>query len=361
MRSVSLHTRKMAPGGRASRTARVSAACPLLALLIAMLSLPAPPAAPATVSGCDRYASAVGSDSAPGSQTRPFRTAQKLANSLHRGKTGCLRAGTYSFSQLNVKKPKITLAPYGSEAVTLRGDIKVLPNGHGTVIEEMTLNGYGGKNELGPRIYADGVVLRDNEITNQHTGICVQVSSFFSKPAPRHVTLARNRIHDCGRLPATNHSHGIYLVEARRTTIRDNWIYDNADRGIQLYPEADRTLVSGNVVDSNGHGISFGGDGSGQCSNHNKVKGNVIANSKIRWNAYSGAQGPPCQGNVVRGNCVYGSNSNDRFNTNGGIETPSKSFSAHANRIAAPEYVNPAAGDFRLQPGSACEDLLDTR
>ena len=322
-----------------------------------MFSPPAPPAAPAAVGGCDRYASAAGSDSAPGSKTSPFRTALKLANSLRPGKTGCFRAGTYSFSQLNVKKPNITLAPYDSEAVTLGGEIKVLPGGHGTVIEEMTLNGHGGKNELGPRIYADGVVLRDNEITNQHTGTCVQVGPYRSQAAPRGVKIVGNRIHDCGRLPATNHEHGIYLAAARNATISRNWIYNNADRGIQLYPDGDGTRVTGNVVDSNGHGINFGGDGS-TCSDNNTVSGNVIANSKIRWNAYSGSQGSGCSGNVLRRNCVFASNSEDRYNANGGIETPSKSFSAKNNLIAAPEYVNAAAGDFRLRAGSACEDLL---
>ena len=41
--------------------------------------------------------------------------------------------------------------------------------------------------------------------------------------------------------------------------IRDNWIYDNADRGVQLYPDADGTVVTGNVIDGNGEGVIFGG------------------------------------------------------------------------------------------------------
>ena len=69
-----------------------------------------------------------------------------------------------------------------------------------------------------------------------------------------------NRIHDCGELPAANHDHGIYVGNAAGRSIRDNWIYDNADRGIQLYPDADRTAITGNVIDGNGQGVIFGGE-----------------------------------------------------------------------------------------------------
>ena len=45
------------------------------------------------------------------------------------------------------------------------------------------------------------------------------------------------------------------------TIVRDNWIYDNTDRGIQLYPDADGSTITGNVIDSNGEGIVFAGEG----------------------------------------------------------------------------------------------------
>ena len=41
--------------------------------------------------GCDLVASTLGSDSAPGTLTQPFRTVQKLADTLAPGQTGCLR------------------------------------------------------------------------------------------------------------------------------------------------------------------------------------------------------------------------------------------------------------------------------
>jgi parallel beta-helix repeat protein len=334
-----------------------------LSLLVAGLALscgqtahppPQPGVGPSAHVACDLYAATGGSDSAPGSRSRPVRTAPGLVTALHPGQTGCFRGGSYTFSLLKLTTPGITLSVYGDEAVTLQGEIKILPPAAGAAVAGMTLNGAGGKHEIGPRIYADSVVLRDNEITNEHTGICVQLSRYYDDPPPRGVVIERNRIHDCGVLPANNHEHGIYIASAQGTIIRDNWIYDNADRGIQLYPDAQRTKVVGNVIDSNGQGVNFGGDDSGQCSNNNLVQGNVIANSNIRWNVYSGAQGPDCTGNVLRDNCVHASNSDDYYNSNGGVEPRSRSFSASENVIANPRFVDAAVGDYTLSPQSPC-------
>ena len=305
----------------------------------------------ATSSKCDRYAAPSGVDSGRGTLNRPYATPKKLVAALAPGQTGCLRGGTYSFSTLVLNEASLTLAPYRSEEVELRGEIKVRPDGAGSVIEGMKLNAVG---DLGPRIYANSVVLRDNEITNNNTAICVLVGRYYSQPAPRGVVIKRNRIHHCGRLPATNHHHGIYLGEARNTIVRDNWIYMNADRGIQQYPAVQASLITGNVIDSNGQGVNFGGDDSGSCSNNNTVEGNVITNSNVRWNAYSGAQGPDCSGNVVRRNCVFASNVESDYNSNGGIEPNSRSFNASGNLVATPSFVDPSSGDYRLRSDSAC-------
>src|SRR5437763_11815924 len=47
---------------------------------------------------CDRYAATTGSDSAAGSSSSPYKTAQKLIDSLSAGQTGCLVAGAYNES-----------------------------------------------------------------------------------------------------------------------------------------------------------------------------------------------------------------------------------------------------------------------
>src|SRR2546428_957275 len=84
---------------------------------------------------CDRFVSPSGSDSGSGSISSPYRTPEKLVNSLASGQTGCFRGGTYRFAELDVTQANITLAPYHHRAVTLRGSIKVKPSGHDSVIK----------------------------------------------------------------------------------------------------------------------------------------------------------------------------------------------------------------------------------
>ena len=94
-----------------------------------------------------------------------------------------------------------------------------------------------------------------------------------TKPPSTGTVIQNNRIHDCGRLPREKPHHGIYVSDARGTLIIDNRIYGNDDRGIQLYPSSQATLVAGNVINANGQGIVF--DGS---SSNNTVRNNVLSN-----------------------------------------------------------------------------------
>ena len=166
-----------------------------------------------------------------------------------------------------------------------------------------------------------------------------------------------NRIHDCGRIPSTNLDHGIYIESSTDAVIRGNFIYDNVDRGIQLYPDAQGTKISGNVIDGNGEGIIFSGKG-GLVSSNTSVTGNVIANSRTRWNLESGGDGPKATGNLVHANCVWSSNPDAYYNEDNGVQPRSKNFAATENLDAKPVYVNRGAGDLRLAPGSGCRRVV---
>ena len=171
-------------------------------------------------------------------------------------------------------------------------------------MQDLTLDGRNAMGKPSPTINADEVILRGNDISNDHTEICVSVNGYESEAPPRGVVIESNLIHDCGQLPPTNHHHGVYIANARDTVVRGNVIYSNADRGVQLYPDADRTLVIGNIIDGNGSGVIFGG-GPSSSSDDNLVAANVITGSKVRFNVESHWQGPVGEGNAAFGNCLW--------------------------------------------------------
>jgi Right handed beta helix region/Polysaccharide lyase len=301
-------------------------------------------------SSCTKVASTTGSDSASGTEAAPFRTAEKLVSSLSSGQTGCLRAGTYSTdNQVKVSKAGITLASYPGERARLKTRLWIAEGANGVTVQDLVLDGVNADDLPSPTVNANDAVFRNNEVTNEHTAICFDLGSRTYGRANRTL-IEDNRIHDCGSLPATNHDHGIYVARADYTVIRDNLIYRNADRGIQLYPDAQHSTITGNVIDGNGQGILFAGD-FGEASSNNLVENNLITNAQLRYNVESWyPDGNPIgTGNIVRNNCIWGGE-------RGNIDGPG--FSATGNLIANPLYLDRASGNFALQGGSPCAGIL---
>ena len=308
--------------------------------------------AQATVT-CDKVAALNGSDSAAGTEAAPFRTAQRLTDSLATGQTGCFRSGTFDTqNQIKVTRPGTTLTSYPGERATLKGRMWV--DSHDVTVVDLNIDG---RNQTGlpsPSVTGRGNTFRGLDVTNHHTGICFTLGHPDWGRAVDTV-IEDSRIHDCGNLPATNYDHGIYISAADGTIIRDNWIYDNADRGIQLYTDADDSRITRNVIDGNGSGIIFGGSPSA-TSDGNVVKHNLITNSRIRDNVESsyGPQDHRGQNNVVRENCIDGGAYDDG---DGGIGAQ-VGFTAVDNLLVDPRYVDRAAKDFNLRPASPCASLL---
>ena len=288
---------------------------------------------PASAS-CDKFAS-----------PRKSNVVAKLANSLRPGQTGCLRAGVYR-GRIKIRKggragaPTTIRSAPGARA-TVRGRLWVANSANHVVVKGLYLDGRNGARLPSPTVNGNRVVFRDNDITTRNTTICFVLGSDEYGRAVRTV-IERNRIHNCGRRPPTNHHHGIYAEATDGTRIIDNWIYDNADRGVQLFPDAQRTYIARNVIDGNGEGIVFA-----RRSARNVIEHNVIANSIVRYNVEDfelrGA------GNVVRRNCLW----SPIF---GGIALTSPGIGVELldNLVAEPEYLDREGKDFRLPPASPC-------
>jgi len=297
---------------------------------------------------CSRFASPDSSGSAP------FSTVQALADSLGPGETGCLHGGIYR-GDVKITTPGVSLYGMPGEGATIQGRLWIAQGANNVTIENLYLDGTNSSDLPSPTVNANNAVFRRNDVTNNHTAICFNLGH-NTYGAANGTVIESNRIHHCGVLPAANHDHGIYVSLASDTVIRGNWIYENADRGIQLYPNAQNTTVTGNVIDSNGQGVIFGGLGP-DSSDHTRVEGNVITNSKLRYNieSYYDAGTPSGEDNLVTHNCISGG---VRDSGNGSIATPSVGFTATANSTTAPAFVNRAAGDYRLAAGSACAALV---
>jgi nitrous oxidase accessory protein NosD len=306
-----------------------------VATALAAMTVSAAPASAATA--CDQTAN-------PGAGA-----VQRLVDSLRPGQVGCLHGGAYT-GDVRVDTPHITLTRFGAEHASVKGRLWIARGADGMTVEGLYLDGANRDNLPSPTINADGATFRRNDVYNGHRSICFVLGHpDYGRADGARIEL--NRIHDCGRMPAAGHDHGIYVAMARGTLIRGNWIYDNADYGIQLYPNAQDSRIVGNVIDGNGMGITFSGE-YGVTSSNNLVEGNVITNSKVRYNVESWfARGTPIgHGNVVRDNCIKGGVRDDG---NGGI-ADQWGFRVEDTIRTRASYANPAADDFRLAPGSAC-------
>jgi nitrous oxidase accessory protein NosD len=318
----------------------------------ALAALPAAASAvPTTIaaSACAKFASTAGSDSASGSLAAPYRTAQKLVSSLASGQIGCLRGGTYA-QDVTIANAGITLTAYQGEQATLVGRLWVKGGANGVTVTGLNIDGKNASLLPSPTINGNDDRFVGNDVTNEHTEICFIVGSSWGRA--QRTLIQGNRIHGCGKLPSSNQDHAIYVDAADNTQILDNVIYDNVDRGVQLYPDAQGTVIRGNVIDGNGEGVIFSG-ANGTASSNTVVENNLITNSTIRSDIESWypSGNPLGTNNVVRSNCLVPG-------VKTAINTSAGGFSASNDLVVSDaKYVNRGAGDFRLSSTSPC--LID--
>jgi len=308
------------------------------------------PDAASAATNCDKFAATNGSDRASGTRSAPFRTAQKLVDSLSAGQVGCLRKGVYtdgdkqvSFKHGGNRGDRIKLRSYPGERARFRGAILVDRGSDYITVQNMKLDGsygpqgpghFSGDVDTRPAIRTFGSHLSviGNNISNRRpggnedlAGQCLLLGGSAGRVSG--VLVKKNRIHHCGQMPRINREHGIYAPNTVNAKIVDNLIYENADRGVQLYPNARGTLVEGNVMAGNGENLVINDN-----SSQNTVRGNVFSNPKD-WNVNLGPilSG---SGNRVSGNCFWASGGKSAFN-NGG-----KNTSVSGNVTANPNYQN---------------------
>ena len=337
-------------------------------------------------SDCDKFVSTDGNDSNAGIRSNPYGTVDKLAESLVAGQTGCIMGGLYNQDVFlaggGSPGDPITIREYPGESVELRGTFEVnadwvtvqglrIDGSYGPLIEGMPYDPTEVHTRPAIEVNASHTRWIGNDVSNRRSkdraGQGVSVSEGATDTA-----LIGNHIHHAGQIPPDNHQHCIYAGQTTNLLMRGNIIYECADRGLQMYPNADNGLIERNIFAYNGGAaVHFSGKGT-QTSDNNVVRNNVITHTDD-WNvdAFEGqlAAGVKFPQNEVNrnefvDNCVYAGPRTTDAQT-GGIEPTSPGdrdyFYSSGNVIASPLYEDPPSGNFALMPGSPCAPILAGR
>ena len=235
-----------------------------------------------------------------GSATECTRTissgsVEAAANSLGSGGVLCLRGGIYSESDrsISINTSGTTTVPkkikaYPGERAEIRASFRFSTRGVShwviegifvdasyapvrKVSESRTNTEQAMSFHSSTDITLDSVELinRRPNLDPDLAGTCVFLGGSANSTG---ITIKDSSIHQCGQLPRTNHEHCIYAANTDNLIVSNNRIYDCADRGVQLYPDADGSTIVGNLVDSNHQsGIDLDAD-----ADNNVIRNNVV-------------------------------------------------------------------------------------
>ncbi|HEX5083002.1 MAG TPA: right-handed parallel beta-helix repeat-containing protein [Blastocatellia bacterium] len=348
------------------------------------------------------YVASTGSDSNPGSESRPFRTIQKAADSVNPGDTVLVDDGVYTYSGPNDCYGKVVVCVSGGGApdnwVVFRSRNKWAAKidgengkaGSGFVVRggasyvriqdfEMTglanANGSAGGIDLfdggsdfqviGNHIHNIGRVCANT--SNGQNGVFIEANN---------VLVEGNLIHDNGRLtpgqqgcqPSNdywkNHDHGIYHDGGDHVTIRNNIIY-NIKQGwaIQVWPKSrahmnilNNTIAFGNQHDGKlGAIVMWAPSTGGMKVSDSNIANNIFYGVKTAavWMGGGSGDGPMRFANVRISNNII---------SNGVLLFAEKNIDtsglALANNLEKtdPKFADPAAFDFHLRPDSPAID-----
>ncbi len=307
----------------------------------------------AATPSCSLYASPHGSDNSDGSLQSPFRTPQKLIDSLSAGQTGCLRSGTYSQSEVRFGHggsagAPLTLTSYPGERATLSGGFVYVVHGSNYVtVSNLRLDTADAGQQPGVQLMAAHSSLVSDNITNHSARQqCVILGSNVGWGEADDTVIKDNVIHQCGSPVDGDLDHAIYFDHSVRATVSGNVIWGAAAFAIHLYQNAQGNRITHNVIADNGDGVIFAGSDTHRSDN-NLVADNIIADARHGYDVESYWGGAVGSGNELRHNCLYGG-------ALGEIDTPRTGFSASGNMNANPMFVDPAAHDYALRADSPC-------
>jgi len=343
------------------------------------LSITAVDASPAVAAArCDRWASSNGSDNYDGTTpASAFATLSTLAAVLGPGQTGCIPAGDTFIAHgagvigtvQSTPAAPITITSGPGGRATIIGGLLFNERSHDIVMTDLNVIGDG---FTGNAVHIEGRSISLTDLDVQHpVGICIGIGKLaayqndYSGIEAQDVTISNSRVHGCGTdrslqpkwvQDSYSGNHGIYVVNARRTRIIDNAVYDNKYRGVQVFPRGLDTLVERNVFDGNATHVNIGStlaQGYPWRSSGTIVRNNVMTNRVTDFRPdKNSAQvhgnfpaGTPSQGNLLTGNCLVGE---------AGPQVTGNAIEVGTNTTAVAGYVDRSTHDFRQVATSPC-------
>jgi hypothetical protein len=222
-------------------------------LLAASIGLAGAFASAPVAAGGSYYVATNGNDSNPGTQSQPWRTIQKAANTLIAGDTVYVRAGTYSETvtpqNSGTASGSITYRAYSGETVVVDGGssrsegFSLTNHQSYIVIDGFTIQGqtWGGVSLFG----TSHVVIRNNTIRNWTTFGIVS-----DAPTNSYVEIANNDV----STSVGSAQSGMWLCEAQHFDVHDNRVHNIPMNGIDFGHGSSYNDIHSNLVYETGYG-----------------------------------------------------------------------------------------------------------
>jgi hypothetical protein len=324
------------------------------------------------------YVSTNGDDSNPGTEELPFRTLHHGVGGLAAGDTLYVRSGTYAegldaFPSGDSWANPVTLAAYPGETVTLKPDsgFEVL---RFMRCQYVVVDGF----------VLDGSRVRDNvvKITTEAHHIRIQNSEIRGAPSQGILVTTDGPIQsdfnefinlDVHHNGTTDFDHGLY-IETSHNRIDHSSIHNNAGWGVHIYSQGCSDCANDNVIRNNliydnaaagerGPGILLS-SGTGSLAYNNLIWGNFKG-----IQVDHGASAAQVYNNVVYANDDYGIEltgdsadaiiRNNIVYQNGEVAISDAGLGTiqdHNLVDTDPQFMDAAAHNFRLRPGSPAID-----
>jgi hypothetical protein len=343
------HAREDAIMGSRARAAGLAAVC---AAALSHAAAAAPTARAAA--GCSRYASPNGSDAAAGTRRHPFRTAQRLVDSLRPGQRGCLVHGVYR-GEVRIshggtgRGGRIVLTSLNpTNRATIAGLVYVPAGSNWVSVSHLRLNGRNGGELPSPIVDGDHVTFAYDNVTNRNTqSVCFIVGSATDRSAG--FVAAYDRVHNCGDMrtrrdlagdPHTGfYEHAFYVQNATRFRITQTIMFTISGRCVQLYPDATDGEVDRNLCDGAGTGVIVDSASSNVLITRNIFTNAVVQGGIAEGSTFAGS------GDVAEQNVLWHDHPSY-------YQIRGPGFTVARNHLVPPMYRNRAARRYRLRRGS---------